>query len=139
MSSSKTASRSIGDVAILDVVLQNLLGNAWKFTSRRADARIEFRQVRHDGGRRSMVRDNGAGFDPAYVHKLFSPFQRLHTAEEFPGTGVGLATVARVLERLGGSWWAEGEVDGGAAFYFALPEAGRGARGRHSRRLRPEQ
>ncbi len=77
----------VGDVAILDVVLQNLLGNAWKFTSRRADAHIEFRQIRHDGERAFLVRDNGAGFDPAYVHKLFSPFQRLHTAEEFPGTG----------------------------------------------------
>jgi PAS domain S-box-containing protein len=120
----------VGDTAILDVVLQNLLGNAWKFTSRRADARIEFRQIRHDGERAFLVRDNGAGFDPAYVHKLFSPFQRLHTAEEFPGTGIGLATVARVLERLSGSWWAEGEVGGGAAFYFALPEGGPGQWGR---------
>ena len=113
-----------GDAAILDVVLANLLGNAWKFTSRRPEAHIEFREVEHDDGRAFLVRDDGAGFDPAYVNKLFSPFQRLHTAEEFPGTGIGLATVARVLERLGGTWWAEGEVGRGATFFFALPEAG---------------
>ena len=104
-----------------EVVLQNLLGNAWKFTSLRADAHIEFRQIRQDGERAFLVRDNGAGFDSTYAHKLFSPFQRLHAAEEFPGTGIGLATVARVLGRLGGTWWAEGEVGGGAGFYFALP------------------
>jgi PAS domain S-box-containing protein len=111
-----------GDVAILDIVLTNLLGNAWKFTSARPEAHIEFREVEHDDGRAFLVRDDGAGFDPAYVDKLFSPFQRLHAADEFPGTGVGLATVARVLEQLGGTWWAEGEVGNGAAFYFALPQ-----------------
>ena len=120
----------VGDVAMLEVVLQNLLGNAWKFTSLRADAHIEFRQIRQDGERAFLVRDNGAGFDSTYVHKLFSPFQRLHAAEEFPGTGIGLATVARVLGRLGGTWWAEGEVGGGAGFYFALPEGRTGQRGR---------
>jgi light-regulated signal transduction histidine kinase (bacteriophytochrome) len=110
----------VGDVALLDLVLENLLGNAWKFTSDRADARVEFRQTEHHGHRAFLVRDNGAGFDPAYVNKLFKPFQRLHTVEEFPGTGIGLATVARALERLGGSWWAEGEVGAGATFFFAL-------------------
>ena len=116
----------LSDAALLDIVLENMLGNAWKFTSARPDARIEVRSVEHDGGPAFVVGDNGAGFDPAYVDKLFSPFQRLHTADEFPGTGIGLATVARVLERLGGSWWAEGEVGCGARFYFALPEGDSG-------------
>jgi len=116
----------LSDAALLDIVLENMLGNAWKFTSARPDARIEVRSVEHDGGPAFVVGDNGAGFDPAYVDKLFSPFQRLHTADEFPGTGIGLATVARVLERLGGSCWAEGEVGCGARFYFALPEGDSG-------------
>jgi len=113
----------VGDVALLDVVLENLLGNAWKFTAARPGARIEVSRVEHDGGPAFAVTDNGAGFDPAYVDKLFTPFQRLHTPDEFPGTGIGLATVARVLERLGGTWWAEGEVGRGARFSFALPGA----------------
>ena len=112
-----------GDAAILEVVLTNLLGNAWKFTSVRPEAHIEFREIEHDHGRAFMVRDDGAGFDPAYIDKLFTPFQRLHTADEFPGTGVGLASVARVLEQLGGSWWAGGEVGVGATFCFELPDA----------------
>ena len=120
----------VGDAGLLDVVLKNLLGNAWKFTSMRPRAHIEFAEVEHDKGRAFLVRDDGAGFDAAYVHKLFTPFQRLHTVEEFPGTGIGLATVARVLERLGGSWWAEGEVGQGATFFFALPKRGLGRDGR---------
>ena len=109
-----------GDAALVDVVLENLLGNAWKFTAKRASARIELGALRRDGRLSFFVRDNGAGFDPAYVDKLFTPFQRLHTAEQFPGTGIGLATVARVLGRLGGTWRAEGEVDAGATFSFTL-------------------
>jgi PAS domain S-box-containing protein len=111
---------AVGDTALVDVILENLLGNAWKFTAKRPSARIEFGVIENDGPRSFFVRDDGAGFDPAYVDKLFTPFQRLHTAEQFPGTGIGLATVARVLGRLGGTWWAEGEVDGGATFYFTL-------------------
>jgi PAS domain S-box-containing protein len=109
-----------GDTALVDVVLENLLGNAWKFTAKRASARIEFGALQRDDRLAFFVHDNGAGFDPAYVDKLFTPFQRLHTAEQFPGTGIGLATVARVLGRLGGTWWAEGEIDGGATFFFTL-------------------
>lgn len=108
------------DTWLGDVVLENLLGNAWKFTAQRPSARIEFGSIQRDGQPVFFVRDDGAGFDPAYVDKLFTPFQRLHTAEQFPGTGIGLATVARVLGRLGGTWWAESEVDRGAAFYFTL-------------------
>ena len=109
------------DSALVDVVLENLLGNAWKFTGRRPLAHIEFGTHLRDRRAEYFVRDDGAGFDPAYVDKLFAPFQRLHTAEEFPGTGIGLATVARILSRLGGTWRAEGSVDCGAAFFFTLP------------------
>ena len=114
------------DAALVDVVLENLLGNAWKFTSGRPEAHIEFGSLESDGERTFFVRDDGAGFDQAYVHKLFTPFQRLHTADQFPGTGIGLATVARVLERLGGTCRAEGEVGRGATFFFTLgrPPAG---------------
>jgi len=104
----------------VDVVLENLLGNAWKFTARRPSAHIEFGSIQRDGRPVFFVRDDGAGFDPAYVDKLFTPFERLHTAEQFPGTGIGLAMIARVLGRLGGTWWAEGVVDRGATFYFTL-------------------
>ena len=108
------------DEPLVEVVLQNLLGNAWKFTAARPVAHIEVGRADLDGMPAFFVRDDGVGFDPAYVGKLFVPFQRLHAAEEFPGTGIGLATVARVLERLGGSWRAEGEVDAGATFFFTL-------------------
>jgi light-regulated signal transduction histidine kinase (bacteriophytochrome) len=108
------------DAALVDVVLENLLGNAWKFTAGRPDAHIELGSLAHDGDRVFFVRDNGAGFDQAYVHKLFTPFQRLHTTQQFQGTGIGLATVARVLGRLGGTCRAEGEVGCGATFFFTL-------------------
>ena len=112
------------DRALMRMVMHNLLGNAWKFTSGRDDALIEFGTApAGDAGDAPVcyyVRDNGAGFDPAYTHKLFSPFQRLHPASEFPGTGIGLAIVRLVVERHGGRVWAEGAVGAGAAFYFTL-------------------
>jgi PAS domain S-box-containing protein len=111
------------DGHLMRVALENLLGNAWKFTSKQPAARIEFgRTTRDDGASAYYVRDNGAGFDQAYAHKLFGAFQRLHTASEFPGTGIGLATVQRVIRRHGGQVWAEGEKGRGATFYFALPD-----------------
>jgi len=113
-----------GDPALLRIVLQNLLMNAWKFTSRRPEAHIEVGVERHDAGAAYFVRDDGAGFDATYVDKLFTPFQRLHVAEEFPGTGIGLATVARIVRRHGGSVSAEGAVDCGATFYFTLHRKG---------------
>lgn len=109
-----------GDVRLLRIVLGNLMGNAWKFTSRHPAPRIEFGTVEFEGKAAYFVRDNGAGFDPAYASKLFSPFQRLHPASEFPGTGIGLVTVQRIVRRHGGEVWAEGEVGRGATFYFTL-------------------
>lgn len=110
-----------GDVRLLTGVLQNLLGNAWKFTSRTAQARIEFGgEARADGAYAYFVRDNGAGFDPEYAHKLFGPFQRLHGTHEFEGTGIGLAMVRKIVTRHGGLVWAEGRPGEGATFYFTL-------------------
>jgi light-regulated signal transduction histidine kinase (bacteriophytochrome) len=101
-------------------VLENLVENAWKFTARRDDATIEFAATDDEATVCCYVRDNGVGFDPAYVGKLFQPFQRLHTTGEYPGTGIGLASVQRIIERHGGRAWAEGAVDRGATFYFTL-------------------
>ncbi len=112
-----------GDAHLLRVVLQNLIGNAWKFTSKRANARIEFGVWDASPTRPHpvyFVRDNGVGFDMAYADKLFAPFQRLHGIREFPGTGIGLATVRRIIARHGGYIWTEAAVDQGAAFYFTL-------------------
>jgi signal transduction histidine kinase len=116
--------RANGDVSLLKVALENLLGNAWKFTERVEVARIEFGVDRRPRpgflGPVYFVRDNGAGFDQAYSDKLFGAFQRLHGQDEFEGTGIGLATVARIIHRHGGRVWAEGEVGEGATFYFTL-------------------
>lgn len=109
-----------GDGRMLDLVLQNLLANAWKFTHNSANATVEFNTFSRDGERIFFVRDNGAGFDMAYVGKLFGIFQRLHAADEFEGTGIGLATVARLIGRHGGRVWAEGAEGEGATFYFTL-------------------
>lgn len=108
------------DPGLMQVVLQNLLRNAWKFTTRCEQARIEFGCNRDERGTVFFVRDNGAGFDQRLVDRLFKPFQRLHAASDFPGTGIGLATVKRIIARHGGEVWAEGEVDKGATFYFTL-------------------
>jgi PAS domain S-box-containing protein len=110
-----------GDPRLLAAVLQNLLGNAWKFTSRRSEAQIELGCDHSTSGEaRYFVRDNGAGFDMAFAEKLFGTFERLHSPGDFPGTGIGLATVKRVIERHGGRVWAEGRPEEGAAFYFTL-------------------
>jgi len=110
------------DRVLARALLENLLTNAWKFTRNEARARIEFGVERAPGGRTFFVRDNGIGFDMACAGKLFGPFQRLHTSADFPGIGVGLATVQRIVHRHGGRVWAEGSVNGGATFYFFLPE-----------------
>jgi signal transduction histidine kinase/CheY-like chemotaxis protein len=111
-----------GDAGMLRIVLENLMSNAWKFTGKTADARVQLGiGERAENLTTFFLRDNGAGFDPRYCSNLFSPFQRLHTQEQFPGTGVGLATVRRIINRHGGEIWAEGEVNRGATFYFSLP------------------
>jgi signal transduction histidine kinase len=120
---------AVGDVRLLRVVMDNLLRNAWKYTSKHPSARIEFGQICDqpcnnpwNGGHKPVffVKDDGAGFDPAYAGKLFGAFQRLHGAADFPGTGVGLATVQRILQRHGGRVWAESQVEKGATFFFMV-------------------
>jgi PAS domain S-box-containing protein len=110
------------DARLMDVALTNLLGNAFKFTGKTPEARIEFGQMNLDGERVFFVRDNGAGFDMAYSKKLFGAFQRMHKTSEFPGTGIGLATVQRIIHRHGGRVWAEAAPDKGATFFFTIEE-----------------
>jgi light-regulated signal transduction histidine kinase (bacteriophytochrome) len=109
------------DARLARALFSNLLGNAWKFTSEAPVARIEFGVTEKDGAPAFFLRDNGAGFDMAFASKLFIPFQRLHTIDEFPGTGIGLATVQRIVHRHGGRIWSEGAVGVGATFYFTFP------------------
>jgi signal transduction histidine kinase len=115
----------VGDPGLLLIAMENLLDNAWKFTSKKPVARIAFDRETVDGVLTCVVRDNGAGFDLQYAGRLFGVFQRLHGETEFPGTGVGLATVARILARHGGRIWADAEPAAGAAFFFTLPRAPR--------------
>ncbi len=113
---------AFADSHLIRIALENLLGNAWKFTSKRETARIEFGRTDGEGWFTYHVRDNGAGFNPAYADRLFGAFQRLHDKNDFPGTGVGLATVQRIIHRHGGRIWAESAVEKGATFYFTLLE-----------------
>jgi light-regulated signal transduction histidine kinase (bacteriophytochrome) len=114
--------QAVVDSRLLRIALENLIGNAWKFSSKRESAHIEFGRTDGDRGPTYYVRDNGAGFDPAYANRLFGAFQRLHASADFPGTGVGLATVQRIVHRHGGRIWAESAVEKGATFYFTLAE-----------------
>jgi PAS domain S-box-containing protein len=115
------------DLVLARTLITNLIANAWKFTTRVPQPRIEIGTTGSDGARAIFVRDNGAGFNKDFASKLFAPFQRLHTAREFPGTGIGLATVQRIVHRHGGRVWAEGSVNAGATFYFRIPPASLGA------------
>jgi light-regulated signal transduction histidine kinase (bacteriophytochrome) len=110
----------LADPRLLKIVLENLLGNAWKFTSKHPTAIIEVGMVEENGSTVYFVRDDGAGFDMTYAKKLFSPFRRLHSTKEFAGTGIGLATVQRIIHRHGGKIWAESKVTTGATFYFMI-------------------
>lgn len=110
-----------GDERLLRMALDHLLKNAWKFTSGKEHARIEFGSEEQEGARVFFVRDNGAGFDAAFAGKLFGAFQRLHAATEFPGQGIGLAMAQRIVSRHGGRIWADAAVEKGATFYFTIP------------------
>jgi light-regulated signal transduction histidine kinase (bacteriophytochrome) len=112
------------DARLVAIVLENLLGNAWKFTSRCEDGEIEFGRIEREGVLAFAVRDNGAGFDMRYAGKLFGVFERLHSTSDFEGTGIGLATAQRVIHRHRGRIWGEGKVGAGATFYFTLGEGG---------------
>ena len=128
--------RAFGDRVLLRAVFSNLLGNAWKFTSKCTNPRIEVGKTRDSaGGTVFFVRDNGAGFEMKYAQRLFGPFQRLHSKDEFPGTGVGLATVQRIIGRHGGRIWAESHPGQGTTFFFTLPDEAPAARQRGIRRV----
>jgi PAS domain S-box-containing protein len=122
------------DRILVHSLIDNLLGNAWKFTRRTAAPKIEFGVIERNGVRAFFVRDNGAGFDMAFAEKLFAPFQRLHRTTDFPGTGIGLANAERIVHRHGGRIWAEGSIDQGATFYFTLPTVSTGDHAEASRR-----
>jgi signal transduction histidine kinase len=115
-----TGLSAFGDANLLRLLLENILGNAWKYTSKKQDAIIEMGELEQDGKQVFFVKDNGTGFNMEYVDKIFLPFQRLHSAGQFPGTGIGLATVKRIINRHGGEIWAEGEEEKGATFYFTI-------------------
>jgi light-regulated signal transduction histidine kinase (bacteriophytochrome) len=108
------------DPHLVQVALQNLIGNSWKFSSKQEQTHIEIGYNNSNGSSSFFITDNGAGFDPAHADRLFGAFQRLHSVSEFPGTGIGLATVQRIINRHGGKIWAKAEVDRGATFYFTL-------------------
>ena len=112
-----------GDDRLLQIVMENLLANAWKFTRKQSQAKIEFGVANQEKNDKKIfyVHDNGVGFEMAYVDKLFKPFERLHTESEFAGSGIGLVTVKRIIERHGGNVWAEGEEGKGATLFFTLP------------------
>ncbi len=110
-----------GDTALLRIALENLLNNAWKFSAGKNPARIEFGNEVQRGKEVFYIRDNGNGFDMKHAEKLFAAFQRLHDAKTYPGTGIGLSIVSRIIKRHGGEIWAEGEEGKGACFYFTLP------------------
>jgi light-regulated signal transduction histidine kinase (bacteriophytochrome) len=114
---------AFGDPRLLGIVLENLLGNAWKFTGKRAHARIEFGRSSQAGRSVYFIRDNGAGFDMAYAEKLFAVFQRLHSTSQFEGTGVGLSIVHRIIERHGGRIWVDEREGGGSTFVVEVPLA----------------
>ena len=124
---------SRGDERLLRIVIENLLNNAWKFSSKREHARVEFGSLLKDGEMVFYVRDNGAGFEPSLAHKLFQPFERLHPGSQFEGLGVGLNTVQRIIEKHGGRVWAESMPGQGATFYFTLqPNLGTAAKAERS-------
>jgi light-regulated signal transduction histidine kinase (bacteriophytochrome) len=128
-----------GDEQLLRVVLENLFGNAWKFTAKRPRARIEFGALPHSNGARTyFVRDDGAGFDMSRATDIFTPFKRLHDQNEFRGTGIGLATVQRVIHRHRGKIWAEGIVNHGATFCFTLAGEAGGANGSNHTSVEPK-
>ena len=108
------------DPRLARILLTNLISNAWKFTAKEAAARVEVGAEVVEGDTRLFVRDNGVGFDMIYAHKLFGAFQRLHSQSEFPGVGIGLATVQRIIRRHGGRVWVQAEPNKGATFYFTL-------------------
>ena len=112
----------VGSQRLLRIALANLLGNAWKFTSRKPQAKIAFGSIEPDGKRSYFVRDNGSGFNMQYADKIFKPFERLHKESEFPGTGIGLAIVHRIIQRHHGRVWAESAEGQGSTFYFSLQE-----------------
>lgn len=114
--------QATGDPALLSIALENLVSNAWKYTSKNQSSKIRFATTKVDGEQAYYIKDNGVGFDIQYAHKLFGPFQRLHGQEEFPGTGIGLATVKRVVDRHGGHVWVNSKLNKGSTFYFTLEE-----------------
>jgi signal transduction histidine kinase len=118
-----TTADALADVSLMRIVLENLLGNAWKYTSQLGHARIEFGKAQMNDQTAFFVKDDGTGFDPRAANRLFQPFQRLHSVAEFPGSGIGLASVKRIIQRHGGQVWAEGSPDEGATFFFTLGPA----------------